>query len=408
MNASSPSAPAAHVYLDWNATAPLAPEARAAWLAAQTDAWANPASIHGPGQRARNLLDQSRATCARLLHCHAHELVWVSGGTEANATAIHAALADGKSVISQENTAPSEAPVLALAAGIEHSSVLRNLDQWCLAAGGRARFLPVDADGRLSVQTLVDALAPGIRLVCLHAANNELGTLQDLPALIAAVRAAAPHAKILVDCCQGAGKIALDLTAMGADFASIAGHKFGAPRGIGLLHVRSGVACPPLIAGGRQQQDRRSGSEDVANAAALAAALSATVGDPAKLAEKIARQRDLLETCWQTISTALPHPRWLAHAAERLPNTMNLVHPHCRNDHLVMRLDLAGIAVSTGAACMAARGEPSHVVAALGLDADLAKSAVRVSIGPTTTAEDLARFAAAYITAVTALTYKKS
>ena len=406
MNASSPSAPAAHVYLDWNATAPLVAEARAAWLAAQSDAWANPASIHGPGQRARNLLDQSRATCARLLHCHAHELVWVSGGTEANATAIHAALAAEKAGFSAASAA--EPAVHALASGIEHSSVLRNLDQWCAAAGGRARFLPVDADGRLSVQTLGEALAPDIRLVCLHAANNELGTLQDLPALIAAVRATSPNAKILVDCCQGAGKIALALTTLGADFASIAGHKFGAPRGIGLLYARSGVTCPPLIAGGRQQQDRRSGSEDVANAAALAAALSATIGDPGKLAEKIARQRDLLEACWQTISAALPHTRWLAHAAERLPNTMNLVHPHCRNDHLVMRLDLAGIAVSTGAACMAARGEPSHVVAALGLDANLAKSAVRVSIGPTTTGDDLARFAAAYIAAVTALIGRKT
>ena len=115
--------PPGHVYLDWNATAPLVPEARAAWLAAQTDAWANPASIHGPGQRARNLLDQSRATCARLLHCHAHELVWVSGGTEANATAIHAALVAGKTVISAGNTAPisTKAPVLALASAIEIS-----------------------------------------------------------------------------------------------------------------------------------------------------------------------------------------------------------------------------------------------------------------------------------------------
>jgi cysteine desulfurase len=374
------------IYLDWNATAPLSAVARTAWLAAQDDAWGNPGSVHDQGQRARHVIDQAKATCARVLGCRTSELIVTSGGTEANALAIHAAV---------ESAAHGGNPALILASAIDHSSVLRNAE-----LHGRLMMLPVDQQGRLHPQTVQEATKDGPALVCLQFANNELGTRQDIPALVSAVRAASPPTRVLLDCAQGAGKAVIDLRALDVDFASVAGHKFGAPKGVGLLYVRNGVRLPPLIAGGRQQQDRRSGTEDAAGIAALAAALSAAAEHAE---EEDIRQRLLLESGFARIALDLPQVQWLAHAADRLANTLSLAHPGIANETLVMRLDLAGIAVSTGAACMAARGEQSHVIAALGIAPELARGVIRVSIGPGTTAGDLDAFAAAYVREVRAL-----
>lgn len=375
------------IYLDWNATAPLNSAARTAWLAAQDDAWGNPGSVHDQGQRARHVIDQAKATCARVLGCRTNELIVTSGGTEANALAIHAAV--------ESVSGGTDEPRLILASAIDHSSVLRNAELY-----GRLVKLPVDQHGRLSPQTVQEAMKDGPSLVCLQFANNELGTRQDILALLAAVRAVSPQTRVLLDCAQGAGKAVIDLRALDVDFASIAGHKFGAPKGVGLLYVKNGVRLPPLIAGGRQQQDRRSGTEDAAGIAALAAALAASA---AHAEEEDIRQRLLLESAFARIALDLPQAQWLALAADRLPNTLSLAHPGIANETLVMRLDLAGIAVSTGAACMAARGEQSHVIAALGIAPELARGVIRVSIGPSTTADDLDAFAAAYVREVRAL-----
>jgi len=368
------------VYLDWNATAPLSPAARAAWLRAHDEAWGNPGSKHGFGQRARHHLDEARSRIAAALGCRAHELVLTSGGSEGNATAIRAALAAG----------PGEVA----ASAIDHSSVLRNI---AACPGATLVTLPVSGDGLLAPATVSAAMTPATRLLCLQFANNELGVRQDVPALVAAARSAAPGVLVLLDCAQGAGKRPLDLAALGVDYASIAGHKFGAPKGIGVLYVRQGAPLPALIAGGRQQQDRRSGTEDAALAAALAAALDERLAG--WQAEDV-RQRAALDGCFTRIVAALPECRWLGRAAPRLANTMDIVHPGAIGSALLTRLDLAGYALSTGAACMAARGEASHVVAALGLDPALARSALRISIGPATTEAELEGFAAAYVEAV--------
>jgi len=232
------------IYLDTNATAPLRACAREAWLATQDHAWANPGSIHGDGQQARFVLDEAKRTLARLLGAKSSELVLTSGGTEANALAM--AQATGRSAVS----------------AVEHSSILR--------AAPDAIRLPVDACGRVQL----DSLNADTDLVACQFANNETGILQDFPALSAAIRQRAPQAKILVDACQGTGKAALNIATLGVDFVSIAGHKFGAPKGCGLLWVRNGTRVTPLLRGGRQQQDRRSGTEDQALAAAMAAALT--------------------------------------------------------------------------------------------------------------------------------------
>ncbi len=361
------------IYLDWNATAPLLPAARTAWLAAQDGAWGNPSSVHQVGQEARFACDQAKLQIARKLGAKAHELIVTSGGTEANAQAIHAALA--------------EQPGPIVCSAIEHSSVLRNAEHH-----GPVILAPVDGQGRLVPEALL-AAARGARLICLQVANNETGTLQDLATLIPALRATQPGLWIHLDACQGGGKIPLDLAATGADSASLAGHKFGAPKGLGLLWVAGGHRTAALLRGGRQQQDRRSGTEDAAGLAALAAALDHTL---AHHATESARQTALLETWWAELQAVLPAAVWLGREAPRLPNTVYLLHPGLVNEVLVQRLDLAGIAVSKGSACMAARGEPSHVVAACGVERDLARSAIRISIGSSTTVDDLATFSTTY------------
>lgn len=359
-----------NAYLDWNATAPLRPCARQAWLTAQDGAWANPASVHRSGQSARAALDAALASCASTLGCHADELVVTSGGSEALATVLRA----------------TEGAVVASA--IDHSAVLRN--------AAHPRLVAVDGSGRLAAADLA-AAAPGAALVCIQAANNEVGTVQDVAALAAAVRLAEPQARILVDACQLAGKAALALPALGADAVALAGHKFGAPKGIGLLWLRRGVRLPALIRGGRQQSDRRSGSEDAALASALAAALAEA---SAEAAVEGPRQAALIAGLWADLSARLPGLRRLGGG---LPNTLGLVHPGVDGRHLAMRLDLAGFAISTGAACMAGRGEPSHVALALCGDAALARSFIRISIGRGTTAGELVGCAEACVAAVGAL-----
>jgi cysteine desulfurase len=368
-------------YLDWNATAPLAPAAREAWLAVHDKAWSNAGSIHAAGQLARHYADQAKAALAKMLGCKAHEIIITSGGTEANALAIHGIMR-------------AETNKKIAVTTIDHSSVLRNAERYsCIK-------IAVDENGRIHDASAEQALREQPALLCVQFANNEIGVRQDIARLVRLTKSLSPNTRILVDAAQGCGKEALSFAELGVDFLSVAGHKFGAPKGIGLLIVRSGTRIEPLIFGGRQQQDRRSGTEDVANTVALSAALSAAL---AHAEEERIRQRMLLEGAFIRIASALPDVRWLAQRAERLSNTMSLIHPGINNNALVMRLDLAGIAVSTGSACMAARGEPSHVVAALGIEKSLATSVVRISIGPTTSAETMDVFVAAYCAAVKAM-----
>jgi len=368
-------------YLDWNATTPLRAVARAAWLDAQDRLWANPASVHRSGQAARLAWDEAMVRLAARLGCRPHELVATAGGTEAIATAIAGALADGGR---------------AVVGAVEHSSVLRN----CEARADAVDRVAVDACGRIDPEALGLALQPDTRVVCLQYANNELGTIQDLPRLVPVVRERSPRAVVVVDACQGVGKERVRIADWGADAVAAAGHKFGAPVGTGLLFWRTGLALPPLLYGGRQQEDRRSGSEDLPGLLALAAALEeAWESAP----DECERQRRLLAGCFERIRVALPAVRWLAREAPRLAGTMSLAHPGVDGEALVARLDLAGFGLSRASACMARSGEPSHVVAALGLDPDLARSVVRVSIGWDTRDDVLQRFAETYVREVRAM-----
>lgn len=378
----------AQVYLDWNATAPPRPEALAVWQQMQERCWANPASTHRAGQEARLAWDQELARLADLLGARPHELVLTSGGTEALNGAIRGILQrDGAGEV--------------IASRIDHSAVLRCLQRHPAAV---LRLLGVDGAGRLDPAALAAAIDEHSRLVCLQWANNEIGTIQPVAELVAAVREARPGLPILVDACQVAGKLAIDCDELDVDLLAIAGHKFGAPKGTGLLWVRSGMAMPALLDGGRQQEDRRSGSVDLAGLASLAAAYSTAEAERPTEAE---RQGQLIDRLADHLQRTLPELLLVGAGTDRLPNTLNVAVPDRDARALVTRLDLAGFAVSVGSACMARFDEPSHVIAALDLPPAYRRGALRISIGHLTTAAELERFAIAYVEQVRAMTSQR-
>jgi cysteine desulfurase len=357
---------ATRAYLDWNATAPLRSEARAAMLAA-LDAVGNPSSPHTEGRRARAIVEDAREEVAALVGAKLAEVVFTSGGTEAN----NAVLAGGWETI--------------CFAGVEHDSVRVP----ARGSGAQAVDLPVDADGVVRVAAL-DGLgqeASGRRaLLSLQLANNETGVLQ--PVAQAAALARAGGLSVHTDAVQAAGRIAVDFEALGVDFLSLSSHKLGGPKGVGALVIRDGAALPPLIAGGGQERRRRAGTENVPAIAGFGAAARAASRNLAQM-DRVRALRDRLEAEVRAIT---PPTVVIAAEAERLPNTASVALPGTSAETLVIALDLAGVAVSAGAACSSGKVGASPVLEAMGLDPSLARAAVRVSLGWGSTGRDVETF----------------
>jgi cysteine desulfurase len=356
----------ARTYLDWNATAPLRPEAHAAMLAA-LDVVGNPSSPHAEGRRARAIVEDAREEVAALLGARTSEVVFTSGGTEAN----NAVLAIGWDTI--------------LLAGIEHDSVLAP------ARHSRARLvnLPVDHDGVVVRDGLSHALASvseGPALLTLQLANNETGVLQP----VAGVAAEAKQHGLAVhsDAVQAAGRIPVDVAGLGVDYLTVSAHKLGGPQGTGALVIRGRRALSPFISGGGQERRRRAGTESVAAIAGFGAAAAAARRELALMA-RVSRLQASLESQVRSIT---PEAIIIAEGTARLPNTTDLALPGASAETLVIQFDLAGIAVSAGAACASGKVGPSHVLAAMGLSAGLAGAAVRISLGHGSTEDDVARF----------------
>jgi cysteine desulfurase len=344
------------VYLDANASEPLLPQAREAVLAA-LGADANPSSVHAPGRAARAILDAARDSLAARFGAHPGRLVFTAGGTEANALAIHA-LGEGRRLI---------------VSAIEHDSVL--------AAAPGATILPVDPDGVVRLAELAPLLAKGPALVCLMAANNETGAIQ--PVAEAAAICRAHGARLHVDAIQAAGRIPLDLTKLGADSLAVSGHKLGGPLGAGALLFAADPPVRPLIPGGGQERGMRGGTPPLPAIAGMAAASS--LAWPALGDLRDAAERAAVASGGVVIAAASP----------RLANTLCVALPGVAAATQVMALDLAGIAVSAGAACSSGKVAASHVLRAMGLGA-LAGEAIRVSLPWNTTPSDIDAFATAY------------
>ncbi|MBS0640487.1 MAG: aminotransferase class V-fold PLP-dependent enzyme [Proteobacteria bacterium] len=348
-------------FLDANATQPLRPEARTAMLAAW-DVVGNPSSVHQAGRAARRVLEDAREALAVRFGGRPNGLIFTSGGTEADALAMHA-LGAGRRVI---------------VSAIEHDAIR--------AAVPEATVLPVRPDGVADLDALDAILDEDVpSLVCLMLANNETGVVQPVVEAAAICRA---HAALLhVDAVQGAGRIPVDLTALGAHSIALSSHKLGGPAGIGALLLASDAPfASPLIAGGGQELRRRGGTQPVALAAGFAAA-AAVRDDPATLAPL----RDAAEAAAVAAGAVV-----IAGTAPRLPNTTCLALPGIRADAQVIALDLEGIAVSAGAACSSGKVVASHVLQAMGLGS-LAGEAIRVSLPWNAAAADVEAFAAAYL-----------
>jgi len=347
-----------HIYLDANASEPLRPEAREAMLDAMAAA-GNPASVHGAGRAARRTLEDARETIAAAFGARPDRVIFTSGATEANALALHATAAGRRVLIGAS----------------EHDSLL--------AAAPDAPRLPVNRDGRADLDALAAFVAAGPAWVALMAANNETGTLQ--PIAEAAVLCRRHGAWLHVDAVQAAGRMKLDLGALGAHSLALSGHKLGGPQGAGALLLAEAVAPRPLLAGGGQERGWRAGTPAVPAVAGFAAAVRAARQD-----DRLAPLRAIIEDAARDAGAIV-----CGAGAPRLANTTCLALPGVRADAQVIALDLAGIAVSAGAACSSGKVAPSHVLAAMGLGR-LAGEAIRVSLPWNATEADARAFAAAY------------
>lgn len=360
------------VYLDWNATTPLRPEARAA-MAAAFDLVGNPSSVHAEGREARRLVEEARAELASAVGAVPRNVVFTSAGTEANALALSPGL-----------RGPSGGPVeRLLVSAVEHASVL---------AGGRfpgatIGLVQVTRSGVVDLEHLKAQLNNGPpALVSVMAANNETGALQPVADVAGIVHEAG--GLLHVDAIQALGKIPFDIRDVGADLATFSAHKIGGPKGIGALVVAEGiVGLEPVLRGGGQELNRRAGTENVAGIAGFGAAVKAALQTLREDAEHMATLRNRLENGIREIADATI----FSEEVERLPNTVLFTAPGLKAETAVIGFDLEGVAVSSGSACSSGKVQPSHVLSAMGFDPVVAQGAVRLSLGWSTEPDDINR-----------------
>ncbi|GAB3602047.1 cysteine desulfurase family protein [Microbacterium aureliae] len=376
------------IYLDHAATTPLRPEAREAWLRAQTTG--NASSIHAAGQAARRVLEDARERLAAALGCEPIEVVLTSGGTEAANLAVTG--------LWRSRRAGRDAVVLP--DGEHHASM--DAVAALAADGATIRHVPLDRRGRIDPVPFAEALG-GAAFATAIAANNEVGTVNDVAALAAA--AAAADVPLHVDAVAAFGHVEVDFRrwraqapgAAGLVAMSVTAHKIGGPVGVGALVVARSARISPLLHGGGQQRGLRAGTQDVAGAAAFAVAAELAVAERAAEAERLtALRRRLVEGVRRTV----PDAELLGDPDDRIPGNAHLLLPGARGESLLFLLDMAGISVSTGSACQAGVSEPSHVVQAMGRSDAEAQSVLRVSLGRTSTEADVDAFVAALPDAV--------
>jgi cysteine desulfurase len=356
------------VYLDNNATTPVLPEVLDAMRPYFAEHFGNASSIHHHGQETRGAVERARESVARLIGCRAPEIVFTSGGTEADNLAIFGLMKPGDHLITST---------------IEHHAVL-NACKHLADAGCEVTYVPVDGRGLVDPADVKRAIRPNTKLVTVMWANNETGVLQS----VAEIGKIAAEADIYfhTDAVQAAGKIPVDVNQMGCDLLTISGHKLHGPQGVGALYVRKGTQLEPMLYGGRHERSRRAGTENVpgivglGRAAELAADGLRSGGDVKLSASRDRLERELLEI----EATGLN-----GEGAPRVPNTTNIYFDGIDGEALVIALDLKGLAVSTGAACSSGAIEPSHVLTAMGLRPDRAKASLRFSLGKQNTPEDV-------------------
>lgn len=372
------------VYLDHAATTPMTDVAIEALMARLREV-GNASSLHASGRTARRVVEESRETVAQALNCRPGEVVFTSGGTEADNLAVKGLF------WARRDDDPRRTRILA--AAIEHHAVLDPLEWLEEHEDAVVELLPVDSAGRLQVEALrasIERDPATVALITVMWANNEVGTLQPIAEVVAI---AAEHGiPVHTDAVQAIGAVPVDFAASGVDALSVSGHKVGGPQGVGALVVRREVDLTPLLHGGGQERDVRSGTLDVPAIAGFAAAIEVAVKHQADSAARLVVLRDELV---EAVRRQVPDVVLNGDPVDRLPGNVHLAFPGCEGDSLLMLLDARGIECSTGSACSAGVPQPSHVLLAMGREADAARSSLRFSLGHTSTAADVEAVAAA-------------
>ena len=360
------------VYLDHAASAPLRPDVLEQMLPHLTGVQANPSSPHGPGRRARMALDEAHERLGHAIGAEPRALIFTGGGTEAINLAVKGAAWAGKAEGHRIITT-----------AVEHKAVLES----CLLLekyGFEVRKLPVDRYGRVDPDDLAAALTEKTILVSLQLANNEVGTIQPMAELIERVRAGS-SARIHIDAVQAAAWLPIDVDVLGADLVAFAAHQVEGPKGVGALWMRRGTAILPQVHGGSQERYRRAGTENVAGAVGMATAFELAATERDQTVPAVRARRDRLRSA----VLELDGVEQTGHASDRLPNSLSLVVPGIDGSDIAIALDLEDIACSTGSACTSGSTEPSHVLSAMGYPPAEARGALRLSLGRTTSDEDI-------------------
>ena len=367
------------VYMDHAATTPMRPEALAVMLPLLTEEYANPSGSHRLARRARKVLDESRDVVAFAIGCHPGEVVFTGCGTESDNAAISGAIA----ALGGRAVCPAA----------EHHAVLHCIEH------GDGRVVSNTADGTVDLADLERVLVetPDVAVVSVMAVNNETGAVTDMAAVARVVRRHAPRAVLHTDAVQAACWLDLREVWRHVDALALSAHKFGGPKGVGILAIRSGVRLAPLLLGGGQERDRRSGTHNVAGIAATAEALRVTDETRPDETRRIAGFNAILR---ERIG-ALDGVRFTLPAESAVPGVLNVCFSGVENESLLFLLDEAGVCASAASACASGAMDPSHVLAAMGVPADWARGSLRLSLGHTTTIDDVNRAADAVVAAVT-------
>jgi cysteine desulfurase len=362
-----------HIYLDYNATAPPAPGVADVVGRVLSETYGNASSVHAFGQRAKAVLDDARGALAALLDAEPSEIVFTSGGTEADNLALRGGA---------EALEPGGRRRI-ITTGIEHEAVLTT----CRALerrGWTITLLPIGERGLVDPAILAETIDANTAIVSVMHANNEIGTIQPVAELARIARDAG--ALFHTDAVQSVGKIPVSVRALGIDLLSLSAHKFGGPKGVGALWIRRGVRLGPVVTGGRQERNRRAGTENVAGIAGLGLAAQYA---KAAMASSMATQADLRDRLERGILDSVRGTAVNGDQSRRVPNTTNISFDGIEAESLLIALDLEGVAVSTGSACSSGSLEPSHVLRAMGLPHPRTRNSLRFSLGPSTTAADI-------------------
>jgi cysteine desulfurase len=363
------------IYLDHNATTPVAPEAADRMAAALRSIFGNPSSVHHFGQQAKAAVDEARTDVATLIGGDPSETIFTSGGTESDNIAVRGA-AEALEAGGRRHL---------IASAIEHEAVLNTL-KILARRGWRTTLLPIDQTGVASPRALQEALTDDTAVVSVMHANNEIGTIQPIGELarIAHDRGALFH----TDAVQSAGKIDVNVKALGVDMLSVSAHKFYGPKGVGALWIRRGLRVLPLLTGGRQERGRRAGTENVVGIVGMGVAARIARAKMVDESARLSRLRDRLEA---GILAAVPGTAVNGVREPRVPNTSNISFERIEAESLLIALDLEGVAVSTGSACSSGTLEPSHVLKAMGFNAHRTQNSIRFSLGASNTEAEIDR-----------------